>query len=419
MTLLPTRDEHISPSIPLEQSLPLTALETPVLLVDRERLDRNLEGMNRLARESGTRLRPHAKSHKCPALGRLQIEGGAPGLCVAKVSEGLPFLEQGMEDLLVAYPLLGTKADILAQWAARYPEGSFAAVADSPEGLDALGRAANREGAVLDIWLEVDVGLHRCGVAPDDPSLETLARRARHTPGLRLRGLLTHAGHVYKAKPEQVPGIGRAEGELMVEAAGRLNRGGLGPLEVSLGSTPTIPFSARVEGVSEIHPGVYVFGDRQQVALGAMLPDHVSLSVLATVVSHPAPGRWVLDAGSKTFSSDRGAHGTDLVQGYGVVRRVEEHRGPGSVPLPFVRPSTPVPESDPAPLVLTRLSEEHGVLESAGGNPGFSPGDRVEVTPNHACSVVNLSDSLFVTEGEGENRRVTGVWPVTARACVR
>jgi D-serine deaminase-like pyridoxal phosphate-dependent protein len=337
---------------------------------------------------------------------------------VAKVSESAPFLAAGFEDLLVAYPLWESKAEALARIATRHPGGRFAAVADSEGGIEGLGRAATREGVVLDLWIEVDVGLRRCGVPPHDPRLEALARRAGHTPGLRLRGLLTHAGHVYKARPDEVAAIGRAEGELLVEAADRLSRAGLGPLEVSLGSTPTLPYSARVDGVHEIHPGVYVFGDRQQAALGAMLPEHVSLSVLATVVSRPAPGRLVLDTGSKTLSSDRGAHGSDLVQGYGTVRRPSEHRRPGEGPLPFLSPRTEPAESREPGLLLTRLSEEHGVLDGET-DPGLAPGDRVEVIPNHACPVVNLADSLFVTEGEGADRVATQIWPVSARACVR
>lgn len=414
--MLQTKDEHTSGPSPLEQPFPLGALETPALLVDRERLDRNLEGMNRLAREARVRLRPHAKSHKCPALARLQIGGGARGLCVAKVSESVPFLDAGIEDLLVAYPLVGSKAEALARIAARHPEGRFAAVADSEEGLEGLGRAATREGIGLDVWLKIDVGLHRCGIPPDDPRLLTLARRAHHTPAIRLRGLLTHAGHVYRARPQEVAEIGRLEGERLVEAANRLNRAGLGPLEVSLGSTPTIPHSGRVAGVHEIHPGVYVFGDRQQVALGAMSADHISLTVLATVVSRAEPGRLVVDAGSKTLSSDRGAHGTDLIEGYGTVRPISQHRRPQEGPLPFVNPCSR-DRGEPGP-VLTRLSEEHGVHDGET-DPGLSPGDRVEVIPNHACPVVNLADSLFVTEGEGADRVVTEVWPVSARGCVR
>jgi D-serine deaminase-like pyridoxal phosphate-dependent protein len=415
MNLLQTPTEHSSRAGRLEQPVPLEGLDTPALLLDSARLGRNLDGMAALAAGNGVRLRPHAKSHKTPGLAFLQQERGAVGVCTAKVSEAAVFLEAGVEDLVVAYPLVGAKAERLASLAALHPRARLAGAADSEEGLEALGHAASRHGVTLTVWLKVDSGLHRAGVLPQDPRLEALARRARHTPGVRLAGLLTHAGHVYRADPRDVPGIGRREGEALVEAAQRLNRAGLGPLEVALGSTPTVPHAARVEGVNEIHPGVYVFGDRQQVALEAMASGDVALTVLATVVSRPDPGRWVLDCGSKTLSSDRGAHGTEMVRGYGIVRGVAEHRGPDPrSPLPFAGSRDPSPFS-PAPI-LARLSEEHGVVETEG--EGFPPGTRVEVIPNHACAVVNLALTIHVTEGEGADRHAVASWPVAARARV-
>lgn len=371
--------------------------------------------MAALAERCGVRLRPHAKSHKSPEVAARQLEGGAAGLCTAKVSEAAVFLEAGVQDIVVAYPLVGAKAERLAALAAVHPEARLAAAADSEEGLEALGLAASRHGVTLGVWLKVDSGLHRAGVAPDDPRLEALARRARHTPRVRLAGLLTHAGHAYAAEPGEIDALGREEGERLVEAARRLSRVGLGPLEVALGSTPTVARAAQVDGVSEIHPGVYVFGDRQQVALESMGSDDVALTVLATVVSRPAPGRTVLDCGSKTLSSDRGAHGTERVTGYGIVRDITRHRAPeAGAPLPFATRTDPSPFED-MPVVV-RLSEEHAVVEPEG--EGHPIGARVEVVPNHACAAVNLARYLYVTEGEGAGRRVTSVWPVAARARV-
>lgn len=421
MNLLQADSEHSSRPGALKHPVPISAIDSPALLVDGERLRRNLEGMQALADAAGVTLRPHAKTHKAIAVARLQQETGATGLCTAKVSEADTFLAGGLRSVLVAYPLVGAKAEALAALAARTPDTLLEGAADSEEGLFDLGRAASRNGVTLGVWLKVDVGLHRAGLAPDDPGLALLALRALSTPGLRLRGLLTHAGHVYAASPGDVAAIGRAEGEILVRTARELERRGTGPLQVGLGSTPTVPHAAQVEGVDEIHPGVYVFGDRQQVRLGAMQADDLALSVLATVVSRPAPGRWVLDAGSKSLSSDRGAHGTEGVRGYGLVRSLAAHREAGSGPLPFAarRPGE-APGEAPAEAgpVLTRLSEEHAVLETEGTLP-WGPGDRVEILPNHACAAVNLARALYVTEGAGEGRRVVAVWPVTARACVQ
>jgi D-serine deaminase-like pyridoxal phosphate-dependent protein len=151
-----------------------------------------------------------------------------------------------------------------------------------------------------------------------------------------------------------------------------------------------------------------------------MAPEDVSLSILATVVSRPAPGRWVLDAGSKTLSSDRGAHGSETIRGFGEVRRLEEHRDvPRNHPLPFAEPPGSRRDSRSAdPPVLSRLSEEHGVLEDER-DPGFVPGDLVEVVPNHACAAVNLAETLYLTRGEGRGRTAVEAWAIEARGRVR
>ena len=415
-------DEHNRGDAPFERGRPVSELETPCLLVDEARLRRNLEGMAALAAETGTRLVPHAKSHKSPDLARRQLALGAAGLCTAKVSEAEVFAAAGVTDLLVAYPMVGARAEALARLASRFPATRFAAAVDSERGLEDLARSATRQGVFLDLWLEVDTGLRRSGLAPEDPALADLARRARGETSLRLVGLLTHAGHAYRAAPAEIPALGRGEGEVMVAAARRLEEAGLGPLRVSLGSTPTLPYAARVAGVDEIHPGVYVFGDRQQVNLGAVRPDDVALTVRATCVSRPAPGRWVLDAGSKTLSSDRGAHGSESIRGYGRLLAPETHPAPDArLPLPFVsfggERSATARRGHRAPVV-TRLSEEHGVVEY-DGKLDLAPGDAVELVPNHACAAVNLAARLYLTEGVGDDRRVAAVWPVAARGRVR
>ncbi len=379
--------------------------------------------MQRLAEECGVRLRPHAKSHKSLTIGRRQLEHGATGLCVAKTGEAAVFADAGFEDLLVAYPTVGWRAEAAAELAERHPRLRLAVAIDSLDGVRDLARAVAERGVTLTVWIKIDSGLHRAGLAPEDPSLVDLARLVHLSQGLRLRGLLTHGGHVYRAQPEEVAAIGRAEAESMVRAAARLTEAGLGPIEVGLGATPSIASAARVPGVHEIHPGVYVFGDRQQVALGGTRARRCLLSVLATVVSRPAPGRWIVDAGSKTLSSDRGAHGSELIRGFGAVQRVEAHTGAVSSSGgtawgegAAVLGSAAWAAAD-APL-LSRLSEEHGVIED-NRDWGWAPGDLVEIIPNHACPVVNLAEYLYVTEGVGAERQVVAMWPVEARGRVQ
>lgn len=415
---LPNPAKHTSPIEALDNPIPLDALPTPALLVDEARLMRNLAGMQQLAAESGVRLRPHGKTHKSPILARLQQQLGAEGMCAAKVGEAEVFLAAGIRDVLVAYPIVGRRAEALARLAvAAGPGGSVAGTVDDEAGVAAMAAAARAHGVKLGVWIEVDTGLRRSGLLPEDSRLDTLAEMVRREPGIRLRGLLTHAGHVYKAQPQEVETIGRHEAEALVETARRLDRAGLGPVEVGLGSTPTVPVSARIEGVHEIHAGVYVFGDRQQVRLRAMHVDDVSLTVLATVVSRPARDRWVVDAGSKTLSSDQGAHGVKGLDGYGTVRLPVDHREPDSSrALPFARGLEPVSaETNADEPRLARLSEEHGVIEGNHDLPA-RPGDLVEITPNHACPVANLAEWLYVTRGAGMERRAIAMWPVAARA---
>jgi D-serine deaminase-like pyridoxal phosphate-dependent protein len=403
MKILPIDPEHTRGPRAPEFPLFLRALPTPALLVDATQLERNLAAMQQLAEECGVRLRPHAKSHKSLMVGRRQLEHGAAGLCVAKIGEAAIFASAGFEDLLVAYPTVGWRAEAAAELAEHHPRLRLAVAIDSADGVRDLARAVAERGVTLTVWIKIDSGLHRAGLAPEDPSLLDMARLVHLNSGLRLRGLLTHGGHVYRAQPNEVAAIGRMEAESMVRAAARLTEAGLGPIEVGLGATPSIASAARVPGVHEIHPGVYVFGDRQQVALGGTLAGDVSLSVLSTVVSRPAPGRWIVDAGSKTLSSDRGAHGSELIRGFGAVRRVED------VGEAWAAADAPM---------LARLSEEHGVIED-DRDWGWTPGDLVEIIPNHACPVVNLAEFLYVTEGEGADRRVVAMWPVEARGRVQ
>jgi D-serine deaminase-like pyridoxal phosphate-dependent protein len=357
-------------------------LETPAVLVDLDVLERNIARMAEQARAAGVALRPHAKTHKIPEIGRLQLAAGARGLSVAKVSEAECFSDHGFDDLFVAYPVVGLrKPERLLSLAARI---RLSVGVDSIEGALALSRAFHAAGRTLDVLLKIDVGLHRVGVPLE--ALPALAPRLAELPGLRLRGVFTHAGHAYGARtPEAVAEVGREEGERLLAAARTLRGLGLPAETVSVGSTPTARHALAVPGVTEARPGNYVYHDATQVSLGTCSLEDCALSVLATVVSVPAPDRAVVDAGSKSLSSDPlrpepGGHGFVL----GRSSRV------------------------------ARLSEEHGVIEVQPGE-SFRVGERVRLLPNHSCVVSNLHDRVFALRAE----RVVAVWPVAARGRVQ
>jgi D-serine deaminase-like pyridoxal phosphate-dependent protein len=365
--------------------MPRTTLETlatPAVVVDLDVLERNIARMAARAREAGVRLRPHAKTHKCPEIARLQRAAGAWGLSVAKVGEAEVFADAGFDDLFVAYPVVGAdKGRRLVTLADRV---RLAVGVDSVEGARTLAEPFRGAGAALDVLLKVDVGYGRVGVPPEH-AVE-LAGQIVDVPGLRLRGVFTHAGHGYLAEARAaVDEIATQEGARLAATAADLRAAGFPVEEVSVGSTPTAALAMRVPGVTECRPGNYVFHDASQVALGTCGIEDCALTVVATVVSVPAPDRAVVDAGSKTLSSDPlrprpGGYGQVL----GRASRVE------------------------------KLSEEHGVIAVADGE-SFRVGERVRILPNHACVVANLHDRLVGVAGD----RVEAVLEVTGRGKVR
>ena len=341
-------------------------LSTPAVVVDLDVLERNIGRMAARAREAGVRLRPHAKTHKSPEIARLQLAAGAAGITVAKTSEAEVFADAGFDDIFIAYPVVGAdKSRRLLELARRV---RLAVGADSVQGAAILAAPFGEAGATLDVMMKVDVGSHRVGVAPE--RAVALGRAIAETPGLRLRGIFTHAGHAYGGETrDAVQAVARTEGGVLAKVAADLAAAGLGGLEVSVGSTPTAPDAMRVEGVTECRPGNYVFHDASQVSLGTCGLEDCAMTVAATVVSVPAAGRAVLDAGSKTVSTDplRPAAG-----GYGWVLGTRSR--------------------------LARMSEEHGVVDVAEGDR-FTVGQRVRVLPNHACVVSNLHDVVYGARG--------------------
>jgi D-serine deaminase-like pyridoxal phosphate-dependent protein len=354
---------------------------TPAVLIDVDVLERNIARMAERARAAGVRLRPHAKTHKLLEVGRLQIRAGAGGLSLAKTSEAEVFAAAGFEDIFVAYPVVGEDKGIrLLALADRI---RIAVGVDSVEGARTLSTVFASAGRRLRVRLKVDVGLHRVGVAPEQAV--GMARAIAGLPGLRLEGVFTHAGQSYGApNVDGVAAVGRHEGTTLAAVADALRGAGLPVEEVSVGSTPTARHAMTVPGVTECRPGNYVYHDGSQVALGTCGLEDCAMTVLATVTSAPARDRAVLDAGSKTLSSDPLR---PRENGFGMVlgRRAR----------------------------VARLSEEHGVLAVEEGE-AFRIGERVRVLPNHACVVSNLHGRVLAVRGE----TVEAEWRVAARGHV-
>ncbi|MHA7294533.1 alanine racemase [Arthrobacter sp. HLT1-21] len=363
-------------------------VETPEVMIDREVLVRNIDRMAATVREKGLDLRPHVKTHKLPQIAALQIAAGAVGLTVATIGEAEVFVEHGATDLFIAYPLWVTSHHasrlVHLSTAARVSVG-----ADSVEAARVMGTtladAANR----IEILVEIDSGHHRSGVSP--AGAVEIARAAAGA-GLRVTGVFTFPGHSYA--PGMPARAAEQEQQALSEATDLLRTAGFEITRISGGSTPTAVLTGPVAATSsatsaatEVRPGVYVFGDAQQLELERCTLTDIALTIAATVVSRheggaDAPRRLVLDAGSKVIGSDRPAWTT----GFG---RLMDH-----------------PEAR-----ITALSEHHATVVWPDDSPLPALGERLRVIPNHVCLTMNLVDEVTVLS----RGVVVDHWSVAAR----
>jgi len=337
--------------------------------------------MQAAADARGLRLRPHAKTHKSPALAAQQIARGAIGICCAKLGEAEVFAEAGVADIRIPYPLNPANAGRVVALLDRI---HLSFIVDHAEVARGWSDAMHRAGREVDVLVKVDVGFHRCGIDPGAQGAEALVARIAGMPGLRFKGLLSHAGHAYGAGSEaEAAEIAADEARLLTTLAERVRALGIAVDEISVGATPTARFSANERGITELRPGNYIYFDRTQVALGAAAWTDCALTVLARVVTKHGADRLILDCGSKTLTTDQ-ARGFGTVPGYGVVMQSLDGAAPD--------------ES----LLVERLSEEHATVRVTGetlNGSGLEPGDLVRVVPNHSCVVSNLMDAVWLVDG--------------------
>jgi D-serine deaminase-like pyridoxal phosphate-dependent protein len=367
--------------------LRITEIPTPAVLIESSRLARNLFRMQAAVDARGLRLRPHAKTHKSPDIAKMQIARGAVGICCAKLGEAEVFADAGVTDIRLPYPLNPINAARVLALADRV---SLSFIVDDPAVAQAWASVAQRAGRVLDVLVKVDVGFHRCGIDPQSPHAGDVVRAIAELPGLRFRGLLSHAGHAYGATTDaEIAAIAATEARLLRETAAA---SGVPCEEISVGSTPTARYSIDEHGLTELRPGNYAYYDRTQVALGAASFDDCALTVLARVVSRPAPDRLIFDSGSKTLTTDAG-RGSGSMPGYGAVLR--------DLQSPDVHDG----------LLIERLSEEHATVRARTDGEALRTGDLVRIVPNHSCVVSNLVDEVWLVDGESVVDRL----PVAAR----
>jgi D-serine deaminase-like pyridoxal phosphate-dependent protein len=366
----------MTPPVPVRVS----DLDTPVILIDLDIMERNLRKLSDYSREHGLRVRPHTKTHKIPALARKQIELGATGLTVAKVGEAEVMLAARPTDLLIAYPTFGArKLDRLMQVA---QQTAVTMSLDSIVVAKQLSEAAKSAGIEIGVLAEVDVGLGRVGVTPGEALIELIQGIAR-LPNLRFDGIAFYPGQVKMLDEEGLQTLNKVAG-LLEAILSDVRRAGFEPRIVSGGSTPTLFHSHLFPGLNEVRPGTYIFNDRNTVLSGACTLDDCAASILVTVVSTAKAGQMIVDGGSKTFSSDRPTAGSEVSFGH-------------------------VVESPQA--VFTKMNEEHGFVDLQKVGRRFDVGDRVRIIPNHICVAMNLHECVYGIRGDV----VEQTWRVEAR----
>lgn len=349
------------------------ALVEPRVVVDMPTLERNLKSAAEIVAGKAA-LHPHVKTHKSLAIASAQRHHGAAGFTVARAHEARILLEAGLNPVTLAYPLISTQTSTALMKIAGSP-GRLRFIIDSEVGISALSGAASAIGFPIEVFLKVDVGLHRCGVDPTKNTGLELATAIDRDPHLTFAGLLSHAGQAYGAAgPDAIRAIASEELQLLAELRARLEKNGISVPLVSIGSTPTLFANAGFEGVDEVRPGNYAFFDLTAVRLGIASRADIALGIAAKVVS--VNERYAIaNVGSKTLSSDLGAHGTSATTSFG------EAWLPGA--------GTPMP--------VQKLSEEHAFLLHDGSPPTM--GAPVLILPNHSCPVANLSGGLLGLRG--------------------
>ncbi len=376
----------------------LAELTTPALLLDRTVLERNCEAMAQRAARHGVALRPHLKTSKSVEVARLATHGHSGAITVSTVAEADYFARHGFLDITYAVGIDAGKIDAL-HLVQRSHGARVTLLADCVEAVQAAAARARALGATFALLIEIDTGGGRGGVAPDDEALLAIARAVQHSESLQLAGVLTHAGHSYHAAGlAAIRGIAEAERAGAVHAADRLRAAGFEVKVVSVGATPTAVCAERLDGVTEMRPGVYTFFDLDQAARGICRIEDIALSVLATVIGHnPRSRRVLIDAGALALSKDAsGAEFRDGL-GFGLVCHVE-----GTTPL--------------AGLRVAELHQEHGLVACEGEGQAalralfdaLPLGSRVRILPHHACMTAAPYDRYHVVRGNAA--AVHAVW---------
>jgi D-serine deaminase-like pyridoxal phosphate-dependent protein len=345
---------------------------TPCAVIDMDKVERNIARVQAACAAAGVANRPHIKTHKSPMLAKMQIAAGASGITCQKLGEAEVMADAGIDDILISYNLIGEEK--MARLGALQAKANMTIAADNPVVIAGLPQAADISGRPLSVVVECDTGRKRAGVETPADAV-ALARRIASSKGLTFAGFMFYPTESGWADAQR----------FFDQARAGVREHGLDATMVSTGGTPNLKNLGGLKGATEHRPGTYIYNDRMQVAAGVATWDDCALNIYSTVVSRAAPERGILDAGSKTLTSDTGG-----LDGFGLILEHPEAR-------------------------IARFAEEHGFLDLSRSNTRPHIGDVVRIVPNHVCVVVNMMDEVVMVRGD----EIIGTLPIAARGKLR
>jgi len=370
----------------------LTDLETPALILDRNILDRNLARMREHITQLRTSLRPHVKTAKSIDVVRRSLERQPGGITVSTLKEAEYFFSNGITDILYAVGIAPNKLEHAA--ALRRKGAALVLLLDSVEAAEIVARKGVELGVRFPALIEIDSDGHRSGIRPGDRSLIEIGRSLHEHVGTALAGVMTHAGDSYNCSSiEALRDMAERERAAVVQCASELQEAGLPCPIVSVGSTPTATYAQRMDGITEVRAGVYMFFDLFMAGLGVCQIEDIALSVLTSVIGHQPDRNWIItDAGWMALSRDRGTAKQRIDQGYGVVCDLA---------------GRPIDD-----LIVAETNQEHGIIADRHGRAvdlaRFPVGTLLRILPNHACATAAQHSHYNVIAHEPV---VEAVWP--------
>ena len=356
-------------------------LNTPAIHIDLDVVERNIKRALDGLTAAGVAHRPHIKVHKSLYFAKKQLAMGCKGVTCAKLGEAEVMADGGVNDILLAFPMIGRdKLERYGKLVSR--EGlTLRSIINSVEGAEGMSALGQRIGRPLPVLIEIDGGINRGGIRTDD-SLEAFAKQVKNLPGIAIEGIEYYAGDIYSRRTrEEIRQRVQQERDDVLSVAERLRALGLTMNILSAGTSFSLLFPEELAGVTEVRSGNYIFNDGSLLSLGHIGPEDCALRVRSTVVTRPDPNHAIVDAGSKTITTDR-------VGGWEKFGYVVE-----------------APEVE-----IYKLNEEHGFLQSPREIP-FRVGDVISIIPNHSCVVPNLADEVYGMRGG----KLETVIPVDAR----